>query len=76
MKASPPDTRRLNGVVSTRWLGWFFFFTALGTLAMAVASVGNSLRMERLRAEVEELRAAVAAMQNMQPRSQQPPQPK
>ena len=56
--------------------GWapFFFFTALGTLAMAAASVGNSLALQRLRAEVVELRATVAAMQNTPPQSQQPPQ--
>ena len=56
--------------------GWapFFFFTALGTLALAAASVGNSLALQRLRAEVAELRAMVAATQNTPPLSPQPPQ--
>ena len=51
--------------------GWapFFFVTALGTLALAVAAVGNSVRIrevwaevQALRAEVAELRATVAAL--------------
>ena len=63
--------------------GWapFFFVTALGTLAMAVASVGNSVRIREawaevraLRAEVEELQATVASMQNTPPKLPPPPQ--
>lgn len=57
-----------------RLVGLFFFFTALGTLAMAAASVGNSLAVRALRSEVAELREAVAAMQNKPPQLQQPPQ--
>jgi len=58
-------------------LGWFFFFTALGMLALAVASVGNSVRIretwaeaQSLRVEVEQLKAASAATQSMRQQAQ------
>ena len=47
------------GIGSIGWLGAFFLFTALGTLAMAVASVGNSLAIRRVRDEVAALRTEV-----------------
>ncbi len=41
--------KRLCPVPSRDLLGWFFFFTALGVMAMAVASVGNSVRIQEAR---------------------------
>ena len=63
-----------TGVGSGVWLGWFFYVTAVAIIAMAAASVGNSLALRRLESEVSVLRANVAAMQNTLQKSPQPRQ--
>jgi hypothetical protein len=60
-----PKKGRLPALHCGGWLGSSLFVMAFAVIVMAVASVGNSVKIERLRAEVAELRATVAAMQNM-----------
>ena len=65
--------QRLTGLGSRAWLGRFFF-TALGVIAVAVASVGNSMAMQRLWAEVAGLQLELSAMQKTRQLSPPPHQ--
>ena len=67
----------IGRVASHGLLGWCLFFMALGILALAVASFGNSVRIREVWAQTQTLREEVKAMQDMPPKPRQsPPQEK